>query len=151
MGKSVVVLPLGDEKARVLMKQPGKVSQVPIVALTAYAMREHRERIAAALGFDAVEIFPRSAQELDVRQLKHLLAHHHLRLAALGTGLLAGAFGLRPVPFLAAAFLVGGYTAGLAAWTAVPNSHAVLLGLGLSEREVRARMERFSGVSHEDR
>ena len=41
---------------------------------------------AAALGFDAVEIFPRSAQELDARLLESLLAQHHLKLAAVGTG-----------------------------------------------------------------
>ena len=41
---------------------------------------------AAALGFDAVEVFPRSAQELDVQQLKNLLAQHRLQLAAVGTG-----------------------------------------------------------------
>ena len=41
---------------------------------------------AAALGFDAVEVFPRSAQELDVTRLKQLLAQHRLRLAAVGTG-----------------------------------------------------------------
>src|SRR6266536_1955178 len=41
---------------------------------------------AAALGYDAVEIFPRSAQELDVQRLRQLLARHHLRLAAVGTG-----------------------------------------------------------------
>ena len=43
-------------------------------------------RAAAALGFDAVEVFPRSAQELDVTRLKQLLAQHRLRLAAVGTG-----------------------------------------------------------------
>ncbi|MBI3850957.1 MAG: sugar phosphate isomerase/epimerase [Verrucomicrobia bacterium] len=41
---------------------------------------------AASLGFDAVEIFPRSASELDVLQLKHLLGQHDLKLAAMGTG-----------------------------------------------------------------
>jgi len=41
---------------------------------------------AGALGFDAVEIFPRSAQELDVDRLKQLLARHRLKLAAVGTG-----------------------------------------------------------------
>lgn len=41
---------------------------------------------AAGLGFDAVEVFPRSAEELDARELKHLLQKHHLQLAALGTG-----------------------------------------------------------------
>jgi sugar phosphate isomerase/epimerase len=41
---------------------------------------------AAALGFDAVEVFPRSPQELDVSQLQRLLAQHHLKLATMGTG-----------------------------------------------------------------
>jgi sugar phosphate isomerase/epimerase len=41
---------------------------------------------AAALGFDAVEIFPRSAEELNCSELKHLLAQHTLALAAMGTG-----------------------------------------------------------------
>jgi sugar phosphate isomerase/epimerase len=41
---------------------------------------------AAALGFDAVEIFAPSAEALDARQLKQLLTQHHLNLAALGTG-----------------------------------------------------------------
>src|SRR5690349_13232413 len=43
-------------------------------------------RQAAALGFDAVEIFPRSPQELDVKQLQSYLAQNHLKLAAVGTG-----------------------------------------------------------------
>jgi sugar phosphate isomerase/epimerase len=41
---------------------------------------------AAALGFDAVEVFPRSAEELDARELKQLLQKHRLRLAGMGTG-----------------------------------------------------------------
>jgi len=41
---------------------------------------------AAALGFDAVEVFPRSASELDPRLLAQLLTQHRLKLAALGTG-----------------------------------------------------------------
>jgi len=41
---------------------------------------------AAALGFDAVEVFPRSAAELDVAELERALKRHDLRLAALGTG-----------------------------------------------------------------
>ena len=41
---------------------------------------------AAELGFDAVEIFPRSPEELNAKEVKHLLAEHHLRLAAVGTG-----------------------------------------------------------------
>ena len=43
-------------------------------------------RKAQKLGFDAVEIFPRSASELDPRQLKQLLGQHQLKLAAMGTG-----------------------------------------------------------------
>ena len=41
---------------------------------------------AAALGFEAVEVFPRSAGELDAGILKQLLSQHRLKLAALGTG-----------------------------------------------------------------
>jgi sugar phosphate isomerase/epimerase len=41
---------------------------------------------AAELGFDAVEVFPRSAGELDAGLLEPLLARHHLKLAAVGTG-----------------------------------------------------------------
>src|SRR5688572_10858766 len=41
---------------------------------------------AAALGFDAIEIFPRSTEEVNARQLKQLLKQHRLKLAAMGTG-----------------------------------------------------------------
>jgi sugar phosphate isomerase/epimerase len=41
---------------------------------------------AAALGFDAVEVFPRSPQELNTQLLQSLLAQHRLKLAAVGTG-----------------------------------------------------------------
>lgn len=41
---------------------------------------------AARLGFDAVEIFPSSAEELDAREVKKLCAQHNLKIAALGTG-----------------------------------------------------------------
>jgi sugar phosphate isomerase/epimerase len=41
---------------------------------------------AGKLGFDAVEIFPQSADSLNVQQLKDLLAQHRLELAAIGTG-----------------------------------------------------------------
>ena len=41
---------------------------------------------AAAMGFDAVEIFPRSASELDAALVKKLLTQHKLKLAAMGTG-----------------------------------------------------------------
>jgi sugar phosphate isomerase/epimerase len=41
---------------------------------------------AAALGFDAVEIFPRTTEELNAKQIKQLLNLHHLKLAAMGTG-----------------------------------------------------------------
>jgi sugar phosphate isomerase/epimerase len=41
---------------------------------------------AAELGFDAVEVFPRSAEDLDARELKSLLQAHRLKLAAIGTG-----------------------------------------------------------------
>ncbi len=41
---------------------------------------------AAALGFDAVEIFPPSAAALDAREIQALLSLHRLRVAAVGTG-----------------------------------------------------------------
>jgi len=41
---------------------------------------------AAALGFDAVEIFPPSAHALDIAELQGLLDHHKLKVAAIGTG-----------------------------------------------------------------
>ena len=41
---------------------------------------------AAKLGFDAVEIFPPSAEALDARLVRSLLASHKLKLAAVGTG-----------------------------------------------------------------
>lgn len=41
---------------------------------------------AAALGFDAVEIFPRSAEELNAKEVRRLLKQHKLKLAAMGTG-----------------------------------------------------------------
>ncbi len=41
---------------------------------------------AAELGFDAVEVFPRSAAELDVNLLRNCLDQHGLKLAAMGTG-----------------------------------------------------------------
>ncbi len=41
---------------------------------------------AARLGFDAVEVFPRSAAEVDLQQLRQLLDKFNLKLAAVGTG-----------------------------------------------------------------
>lgn len=41
---------------------------------------------AAAQGFDGVEVFPRSADELDAGDFKRLLQQHRLMLAAMGTG-----------------------------------------------------------------
>src|SRR2546422_634747 len=41
---------------------------------------------AAKLGFDAVEIFPRSVEDLNAKELKRLLKQHRLKLAAMGTG-----------------------------------------------------------------
>jgi sugar phosphate isomerase/epimerase len=38
------------------------------------------------LGFDAVEIFPRSAAELDVHAVSKLMERHAMRVAAVGTG-----------------------------------------------------------------
>ncbi len=41
---------------------------------------------AAAMGFDAVEIFPPSAEDLNARELTKLLESHRLKLAGIGTG-----------------------------------------------------------------
>lgn len=41
---------------------------------------------AAALGFDAVEVFPPSAEALSAPRLKELLTQHRLKLAAVATG-----------------------------------------------------------------
>ncbi len=41
---------------------------------------------AAALGFDAIEIFPRSGEALQVLPVEALLANQKLKLAAVGTG-----------------------------------------------------------------
>jgi sugar phosphate isomerase/epimerase len=41
---------------------------------------------AALLGFDGVEIFPASADDLDVAEVMRLLQQHKLELAAIGTG-----------------------------------------------------------------
>ena len=41
---------------------------------------------AAALGFDAIEIFPPAADAIDRTLLRELLDRHHLRVAAMGTG-----------------------------------------------------------------
>ena len=41
---------------------------------------------AAEFGFDAVEIFPSSADDLDARAVRRLGEMHHLKVAAIGTG-----------------------------------------------------------------
>src|SRR5687767_1933228 len=41
---------------------------------------------AKDLGFDAVEIFPRSATELDTAAVSKLMSRHALAVAAVGTG-----------------------------------------------------------------
>ena len=41
---------------------------------------------AAAIGFAAVEVFPRAAEELNAKELRQLLTQHSLKLAAMGTG-----------------------------------------------------------------
>ncbi len=41
---------------------------------------------AARLGFDAIELFPPSAAEVDEGELRRLLNRHRLQLAAVGTG-----------------------------------------------------------------
>ena len=42
--------------------------------------------VAAELGFDAIELFPPSAMEVNATQLRRLLDSHSLQLAAVGTG-----------------------------------------------------------------
>ena len=41
---------------------------------------------AAALGFDAVEVFPSSAAETDAAELAAMCSRHGLKVAAIGTG-----------------------------------------------------------------
>ena len=41
---------------------------------------------AAALGFDAIEIFPPSAKDLPLSQVRDLMEKHSLKVAAIGTG-----------------------------------------------------------------
>src|SRR3954468_15865769 len=41
---------------------------------------------AAAFGFDAVELFPASAAELDVAEVKRLCKTHQLEISAVGSG-----------------------------------------------------------------
>jgi len=41
---------------------------------------------APAPGFDAVEIFPRSVEDLNAKEIRSLLSKHNLKLAAMGTG-----------------------------------------------------------------
>ena len=53
---------------------------------------------AAAHGFDAVEIFPRTTEDLNARQLKQLLKQHKLKLAAMGTGAGRLARGVKSTP-----------------------------------------------------
>lgn len=43
-------------------------------------------RKAAALGYDAIEIFPPGPEAIDARALRGLLDEHHLKVAAFGTG-----------------------------------------------------------------
>src|SRR5687768_9165386 len=43
-------------------------------------------RTAAELGFDAIELFPPSAMEVNATQLRRLLDEYGLKLAAVGTG-----------------------------------------------------------------
>src|ERR1041385_3625640 len=52
-------------------------------------------RRAAAHGFDAIEIFPRNAEELNAKTVRGLLEEHGLKLAAMGTGAGWVAHGLR--------------------------------------------------------
>jgi len=41
---------------------------------------------AAQLGFDAVEIFPPSAESINIKEVRNLLARHRLQVSAVGSG-----------------------------------------------------------------
>lgn len=45
-----------------------------------------QDGIEKAAGFDAVEIFPTAAEDLDARELRQLLDRHRMNLSAMGTG-----------------------------------------------------------------
>jgi sugar phosphate isomerase/epimerase len=65
------------------------VSLVPEARQGPFVFHEGLEdacRHAAALGFDAIEIFPPSAAVLEPTRLRAVLAEYGLRLAAVGTG-----------------------------------------------------------------
>lgn len=47
---------------------------------------EHASREAAAIGFDAIEIFPPGADAIDQEALKDLLSTYQIQVAAVGTG-----------------------------------------------------------------
>ena len=65
------------------------VSLVPEARLGPFVFHEgleHACRHAAELGYDAIEIFPPSAEELSQANVPKLLERHGLKLAAVGTG-----------------------------------------------------------------
>jgi sugar phosphate isomerase/epimerase len=70
------------------MKSSVTISLVPEAKGGPFVFWDLEEGMATAaeLGFDAVEIFPTSADDVDARELKRLLELHKLKIAAVGTG-----------------------------------------------------------------
>lgn len=72
-----------------MMKSAITVSLVPEAQGGPFVYWDDLEKAcasASALGFDAIEIFPPGADELEINALRDLLKRHRLRLAAIGTG-----------------------------------------------------------------
>lgn len=71
------------------MKSCVTISLVPEAKGGPFVFWDNLERSAESarkLGFEAIEIFPRSAEQLDTDQLQRVLSNHALELAAIGTG-----------------------------------------------------------------
>jgi len=78
---------LVDNAAR--MKSSVTVSLVPEAKGGPFVFWDNLAKACAqarALGFDAIEIFPPSAESLDVKDIRNLLERNQLQLAAIGTG-----------------------------------------------------------------
>lgn len=72
-----------------MIKSAVTIAMVPQIKSGPWIFWENLERSmekAAALGFDAVELFTASADAIDSNQLEALLKKHQLQLAAVGTG-----------------------------------------------------------------
>lgn len=71
------------------MRSAITICLVPEARLGPFVMHsglEHGCEQAARYGFDAVEIFPRAASDIDPQSLRQLLDKYNLKLAAVGTG-----------------------------------------------------------------